>query len=261
MEAAMSREYDRGLMYAEACFETFRVIDGEIFRWPLHEQRLAAGLNAFGLTLPEGLHARCLAEAKACASDVLLRLTVTGGDAPWGFAPPEERHPCVHIQAMPYTLPEGEACLRSVTWPFPLIPRPAKFTTDYAMTLRALHMLRNYFPGGETALICDAEYLYSGITANLLIYRQGMWWTPDHRGALPGVVRAALIEAEVVRAAACPRSWLADCEAMALSSSGSFIRPVASVDRRSLMTDEALFAPLWKALAGEPGVPVEMGRC
>ncbi len=46
---------DRGLLYAEACFETFRVVNGAIFSWREHEKRLRLGLSLFGLALPHGL--------------------------------------------------------------------------------------------------------------------------------------------------------------------------------------------------------------
>jgi len=261
MEAAMKKEYDRGLMYAEACFETFRVIDGALFRWSQHERRLRGGLADFGLVLPERLEARCLEAARTCASDALVRLTVTGGSAPWGLMPPERRDPGVYVQATPYAPPREALHMRSVTWPWPLLPRPAKFTADYAATLRGLRLLDDALPAGESALVCDTAHVCAATTANVLIHRQGVWWTPAHVGALPGVVRTALLEASAVREVDCPRAWLADCEAMALVSSGVFIRPVASVDGRALVRDAALFDPLWQALVGEPGVPAGVGGC
>jgi len=243
---------DRGLLYAEACFETFRVIDGRIFAWRAHMERLRRGLAAFGIGLPPGLKMRCLEAAGRVGRDALLRLTVTGGEAPWGLAPPEHRRPGIYVQAMPYR-PRPAAVLRTYSWPAPPHPRLAKFTADYAETLRILHAAGASPP--VELLACDAGRVRSGLTANVLIHRDGSWWTPGPEGILPGIVRGYLLRAGVLREAACPLAWLRDCTAMALTNSGAFIRPVAAVDGRGLATSGAAFAALWRTLAGRPGVP------
>lgn len=248
--------WDRGLLCAEACFETLRVINGDIFDWPAHESRLRHGLQEFGIALPSGLKEFCLAEAAGQGRDVLVRLTVSGGTGPWGLLPAAERHACVHIRAMPYTAREKPVRLRSADWPFPLKPRPAKFTADYAECLRAMHRLQNDLQDGEEALICQDDLIYSGIAANVMLYRGGQWWTPPTGdGVLPGVVRKALLAAGCVHESVCPRTWLQDCDAMTLSNSGAFIQVVAGVDGRTLAISGALFDQLWQALAGQAGIP------
>ncbi len=246
-----SPRLDRGLMYAEACFETFRVIDGHIFAWRAHMERLRHGLAAFGIGLPPGLKARCLEAADRVARDVLLRLTVTGGEAAWGLAPPEARRPGVYVQAMPCR-PQPAAVLRTHFWPVRPHPRVAKFTADYAEALRNLHAAGG--PSPAEVLACDAGRICSGLTANVLIYRDGSWWTPGSAGVLPGIVRGHLLRSGVLREAECPLDWLEDCTAMALTNSGAFIRPVASIDGRPLRQAGAIFDVLWQPLAGRPGV-------
>lgn len=244
---------DRGLMYGEACFETLRVLRGAIFRWPAHLARLSVGAAAFGWVPPAGepLRAACLSAAGRVGEDALVRLTLSGGQAPWGLASRGE--PEIHIQAMPYAHPVGNLYLRSAPWPFPVRERPAKFTADYADTLRAMAHWRRagLLAEGEQALACADGRILGGISANVLLYRDGRWLSPETGpGVLPGIVRQALIEAGVVHACPCPKTWLADCEAMAMSNAGAFVRPVAAIDGRDLDSDEARFAPLWRALAG-----------
>lgn len=248
---------ERGLMYGEACFETLRVIGGQIFRWPAHLTRLAAGAEAFGWAAPAEapLRAACLAAAEGAGEDVLVRLTVSGGQAPWGLMQAGEAQ--VYIQAMSYAPPSGDLRLRSVDWPFPPRDRLAKFTADYAEALRAMVGWRRQglLADGEGPLVCAGGRVLGGLSANVLLYRDGRWLTPKLApGVLPGVVRQALVEAGVAEAGACPAAWLPEAEAMALVNAGAFVRPVAMIDGRALDTSGARFAPLWRALQG-PGVP------
>ncbi|MDQ7010586.1 MAG: aminotransferase class IV [Mariprofundaceae bacterium] len=256
---ALDGHADRGLMYAEVCFETFRVTDGAVFCWDAHMARLRHGLAAFGLLLDDkmtaSLHTACLKAAARQGRDVLLRLTVTGGNAAWGITPPAKRVLNAWIQAKPFDEVKHPLRLRAVNWPWPVKPRPAKFTSDYAETLRAMQMCRT--GEGEAPLFCTGGRVLSTATANILLCRDGAWWTPGSEmdGILPGVVRAALIRAGCVREAVCPVAWLRDCTAAATVNSGSFIQPVAAVNGRKLAQHAALFQPLWQALQNREGVP------
>jgi len=248
---------DRGLLYAEACFETFRVVDGEIFGWREHEARLRLGLGLFGLDLQDGIKQRCLAKAAERGGDVLQRITVTGGVAHRGLLPKDERTAEIYIQSRIYEARTAEVHLCTAPWPLPLYPRPAKLTADYAQTIRGLHDLRNsgLLAEDKEALICDADMLYSATTSNILLFVDGVWLTPDADAVVPGVVRHSLLEAGVARKCSCPRSLADRCEAMTLTNSGWFIRPVASINGRSLRTHGAPFELLMSVLNGQPGIP------
>jgi len=251
---------DRGLLYGEACFETFRIINGTIFDWAGHEARLRLGLGLFGLDLPDGLEQQCLEKAKKRGSDVLVRITVTGGKAPRGLLPECERNVGVYIQSWLYGPKTEGIHLRTVTWPLPLYPRPAKLTADYAQTIRGLHDLKykGLLAKDEEVLICDAEMLYSAPTSNILLFVDGVWLTPDTDAVVPGVVRHALLKAGVVRACPCPYDLAERCEGIALTNSGWFIRPVASINGRKLSTNGAPFDLLCSALRGRAGVPTRL---
>lgn len=247
---------DRGLLYAEACFETMRVIHGEVFDWPAHARRLAKGLAAFGLEVPKGLKEQCLQAGAQVGDDAVVRLTVSGGTDAWGLLPGARRYPGVYIQARPYMPASQPIALCSATWPLPLRERPAKFTADYADTLRALVILRNAGLSTDAMpLICDARLVYSALAANLLLYRQGQWWTPAGGPVMPGVVRQHLCGEGCATAVPCPRAWLHDCEALVLTNSVAFILTVASIDGRQLPPAGKHLLPLYQALHGRPGVP------
>ncbi len=220
---------DRGLAYGEACFETFRVIDGHIFDWPGHWQRLALGLSEFGLLFSTGQDEEvlfsCLREAAKVGEDTLLRLTISGGESAWGLTN-RGNSPVAHIQCVPYPVVSSPLFLRLATWPFALQSKQAKFVSDYADTLRALHGAADI-----NVLFEQDGMLLATATANILLYREGRWHTPPaDAGILQGRVREFLIRHGIVHESTCPVIWLQDCEAMAVCNSGVFIRPIAWVE-------------------------------
>lgn len=252
---------DRGLSYAESCFETFRVINGEIFSWPDHMARLQRGLAEFGISFTVKelglLYSSCLDAAAEYGSDVMVRLTVSGGEARWGlFA--AQRVPRVHIQAMAYQRNSAPICLALRDWPFPPKMRMAKFTADYADTLRALKGCADI----NILFGCEGRLL-GAATANVLIYQQNQWYTPViGPGVLPGIVRAHLLETGLLKEMDCPVSCLADCEAVALTNCGFFMRPVATVtgsetDELNYDVTHPAFKFLFEALAIESGVIIK----
>lgn len=247
---------DRGFLYAEACFETFRVIRGEIFNWQEHVSRLGKGLACFGIDVPEGLYEDCLKVAAGQGPDTLVRVTVTGGGGKWGLDPPDQRRCGVYFCVRPFTSPGKEISLQSAQWPFPIRSRLAKFTADYAESLKAMRLIRGQL-NHHDPLICDDMHVCSGLTANVLVYREQRWWTPVGKGVLPGVIRGALLQSNAVCESVCPLSWLEDCEAMALCNSGFFILPVYQINGRVLSGPGSAFEVLYRSLAGRPGVPCQ----
>jgi len=247
---------DRGLAYAEACFETFRVIDGHIFDWLGHWQRLALGLSEFGILLSPGQDEEvlfaCLREAARNGDDALVRLTVSGGESGWGLTG-RVVEPVVYIQAMAFAASSTPQFLRLEVWPFALQRKTAKFVADYAYTLRAMH-------GATDAHVLFEQdgLLLATATANILLYSDGNWWTPpDTAGVLPGRVRAFLIRHQLVHEKPCPLEWLQDCEAMAVCNSGLFIQPVAWVEgverTESMMVQHPALQTLTDMLGKEEG--------
>jgi len=248
---------DRGLAYGESCFETFRVIDGAIFDWAGHWQRLLAGLAEFSVYVAEDCEAEvrstCLAESAKLARDCLLRLTVSGGSANWGLLNRLDS-PCIQVQCQPYPGNALSLGLRLQAWPFPIKKKIAKFSADYAETLRALH-------GADDAhvLFEQGGDVLATATANVLIYRQGVWFTPAvDAGVLPGRVRACLLRHGVLVEAVCPLHWLEDCEAMLVSNSAVFLQPIVVIEhvQRAVPMDvqHAAIQSLYDVLRAEEGV-------
>ena len=251
-EIKIVTQMDRGLAYAEGCFETFRVVQGRIFQRRAHQRRLQQGLQSFGMHCPDAELDSWFRQA-VCAvkdDDALVRMTVSGGDAAWGLVP-DQRRP--HVQIQMIRPPKRKTLhLQTVQWPFPLREKLVKYMADYAESLRAIQLWGLKEP--MQALVCSEKLLLSTLTANIATYRAGQWWTPQGPGVLHGTVRRFLLQKGVMREAHCPIAWLADCEAMVCLNSGVFIQPVASVNGRSLATGHDVIKALYGALEGEGGV-------
>ncbi len=255
-------ELDRGLAYGEACFETFRVVRGEVFALRAHVRRMRRGLDAFGIHLAEpvleGLFDQAICRAAELGEDMLLRLTISGGKAPWGLM--RTSSPEAYVQMRPVRAVSGTVTLKLCEWPFAPKPRPAKFVGDYADTLRAL--------GGHDGL--DVLFhrdglLLSAATANLLVCREGRWLTPDGPGILPGVVRAHLMAQGLVHPAKIGLEDLRQADALVLCNAGRFLRPVAQVllDGSPMQFDarHPAMGGLVASFEGHPGVPPEVFAC
>lgn len=260
MKIDFTERMDRGLAYGEACFETFRVVDGAIFDWSGHWQRLATGLREFGIELTEddqrNLHAASLQRAAETGTNTVIRLTIGGGNAVWGLL--QRGEPVASIQAVAGAADHAPIHLRLKSWPFPLREKPAKFVADYAETLRALN-------GEQDAAVLfeQADRLLATATANILLCRQGQWHTPQiGAGVLPGLVRSRLVEQGVAAPSNCAVAWLAEAEAVAICNSGQFIRAVATVSSAQgefrYDARHPALQILSQALKGEPGVPTDM---
>ena len=243
---------DRGLSYAESCFETFRVVDGAIFLWDKHWQRLNQGLRSFGFDIVkhDEVLASCLQAAQQQGNDVLIRLTVSGGDAPWGLQ--QSTTPNIYIQATAYRPPTQHLLLQSVEYPFPLRTKSAKFSADYAHTLQALQHWQLETP--LSPLVCKDGFIIGGITANIALWVDGMWLTPEGKGILPGCVRQYLIEQGILLTTSCPSSMLEKAQAAVLLNSGTFIQIVEGMNGKLLEHEHAAIHNIKQMLAHQQGV-------
>ncbi len=86
--------HDRGFMLGDGVFETMRVADGRVARRRHHFERLHGGCRALGFAAPaESVLAEDCALAIGQGDQGVLRLTVTRGPGPRGYAPPREPAP------------------------------------------------------------------------------------------------------------------------------------------------------------------------
>lgn len=93
---------DRGLDFGDGLFETLLLRRGQALYESLHFERLQAGLQVLGFPdcLEQARQQLSVASAQLAEHQwAALRLTVTRGAAPRGYAPPEEVTPRIVISA------------------------------------------------------------------------------------------------------------------------------------------------------------------
>ena len=87
---------DRGLAYGDGLFETMLVRKGQVQRLSLHFDRLSEGCNRLALPLPQASELLERIEGAAATVDNgNLKLILTRGVGPRGYAPPAEATPTV----------------------------------------------------------------------------------------------------------------------------------------------------------------------
>jgi 4-amino-4-deoxychorismate lyase len=87
---------DRGLTYGDGIFETMAIRRYTLRFLDLHLDRLYAGAARLGLSAPERykLHAQ-LTAAAAGIDEGVMKLILTRGPGPRGYAPPQRQEPTV----------------------------------------------------------------------------------------------------------------------------------------------------------------------
>jgi 4-amino-4-deoxychorismate lyase len=175
---------DRGLYFGDGLFETMAVSSGRILCLELHLRRLGMGLARLGFP-----HAT-LDDARDCLARVLpelpggasLRLTVTRGSGPRGYAPPVEPRPRLIVDAAPLIdspqpeqLPARVAFARNA-----LSAQPALAGIKHLNRLEQVLAARECREVGCDELVMAAQdgAVISLISANLFVVRDGELLTP-----------------------------------------------------------------------------------
>ncbi|HVE23079.1 MAG TPA: aminotransferase class IV [Acidocella sp.] len=237
-EAARIDPADRGLLLGDGLFETLRVADGAPRHAARHFARLQEGAELLRLKLPDADELHRALEAVIAAQGLIegsLRLTVTRGPGPRGVLPPRAPHPTVLVTAAPLAPPAGPAEI--------VIARG--IARDESSPLSRIKSL-NYLPfilarieaeergAADALLLNQAGLVAESSAATIFLRRRGEWLTPRlEDGALPGIRRAMLLEAGLVREAALPIPWLFEAEALCLGNALS-LRPVRSLDGQTV---------------------------
>jgi branched-chain amino acid aminotransferase len=240
-EAARIDPADRGLLLGDGLFETLRVAEGTPRHAARHLARLQAGARLLRLDLPDADELHDALAAVIAAQGLVestLRLTVTRGPGPRGLLPPRPHRPTVLITAAPLPPSAGAADV--------IIARSIR--RDENSPLSGIKSL-NYLPSilarieaeergaADALLLNQAGLAAESSAATIFLHRKREWLTPRLAdGALPGIRRAVLLEAGLVREAELPAASLFEAEALCLGNALS-LRRIRSVDGQAVGGD------------------------
>lgn len=241
---------DRGYTLGDGLFETLCVRNGRILRREAHLARLSRGAAVIGLPLPALDLGDALEQVRAAngLTEAVLRLTISRGEGPRGVLPPAAPNPTVLITAAPLApaAPPARLVIAQTTRRNERSPLSAIKSLNYLDNILARQEAAA--AGADDAVLLNTvDHVAETSIANLFAMLDGELVTPPVRdGALPGIMRAALLALEGTE-----RSLSADdlsrASALFLSSSLG-LRPVANLSGRSF-DSTAICARLTAALA------------
>lgn len=248
---------DLGLRQGLGVFETLRVRAGRSAGAELHLARLEAGGRRLGIDVDRGTVLAGIAAVLDGApdADVLLRVTVTAGDAAPDWPPVPAGHPRVLVTRGPAPALPAPAVDAAVV-PGPRAPAGLGDvkTTSYAGSVLAQRAARAR--GAEVALLEDGGVVREAADGNLLALHGTTLTTPPTDGRiLAGVTRRLVLDLApglglVVREADLTRPDLATADLVLISSAVRRLRPVRRVDGADVAAGDGVHPVVPRLLAG-----------
>ncbi|MBB3772135.1 branched-chain amino acid aminotransferase [Angulomicrobium tetraedrale] len=257
MSATLSVE-DRGFTLGDGVFDTALALGGVVFARDRHVERLLAAARHLGIAI-ERARIEAALDAARTTDPAILRTTVTRGMAARGLWPASAGEPTLIVTAAP--------------WSPTLVGLPARLVTatgrrnEFSPTagLKTLGYLDHILAAREAAAasVDDALILNTGgrvcctTIATIFVRIGGRLITPSlAEGCLPGILRALVIEAAPALGLSVEERPLAPevlfgADAVFLTNSVRFIRPVLALDGRPLATDSATVAGLMSHLRAQ----------
>lgn len=226
---------DRGFTLGDGLFETIRVRQGRMQRLPAHVARLTRGAQLLGIPLPDGelLETLELVRTANAMDDGVLRLTLTRGSGPRGVLPPAKPEPTLLVTPAPMAPPPPPARLVFAT-------TTRRNDMSPLAGVKSLNYLDNILARQEAAtrqaddavLLNTRGQIAEISIANIFAVIEGCLLTPPVRdGALPGVMRAAMLGQGAREQSLLPEDLTRADEIFLTSSLG--IRPVRELENRA----------------------------
>lgn len=227
---------DRGVTLGDGIFETLALIDRTPLRLARHLARLISGAGVLGI--PVNVDAETLIDAvtEICtAEDVMegsVRITLLRGSAPRGLLPPAKTEPTLMISAATGPVGKGtpvEAIIATSTRRNDRSPLTRIKSTNYLDAVIAAREAAH--AGAGEAIMLNTLDLVAEATAANVFCRIGdeLVTPPVSDGALPGIMRACVMETETVTERSISAAELKCADEVFLTSSLS-IRPVVRID-------------------------------
>lgn len=232
---------DRGLLLGDGVFETIAVVNGKALWLEEHLARLAKAAAELGIAADLVLIRKSIAALLGEAGAHVLRVTLTRGPAARGLASGGE-NPSLLATLDPLPLGflfQPVKLATSTIRRNEFAPTSRLKTLSYADAIAAVREAAA--SGADDALMLNTSGRAASSTiANLFLLKGSDIITPDlSQGILPGIMRHVLLDLapslglDPVERAIVPEE-LASADAVFLSNSLRFIRPVTALDAKPL---------------------------
>jgi len=188
---------DRGLAYGDGLFETMAVRSGVIRRFDYHLERLQLGAARLQLPLPDTAELEVRIAGLIDGLDYgLLKLVITRGSGPRGYAPPSAPEPVVILNATAHRpVPAAEIGAVTLTGRLGENENLAgiKHLCRLEQVLGQLELARH--DADEGIMLSSSGAVIGGTSRNLFAVFGGRLVTPDlSRAGIAGVMRRWVLE-------------------------------------------------------------------
>ena len=190
---------DRGLAYGDGLFETMAMRRGRALRLDLHLDRLAEGCERLAIDPPDRAELiDRISDAAARASDGhgTLKLILTRGTGPRGYAPPPDAETTVLIQIAPAG-PEPASEISVVTLETRLGENVKLAGIKHLCRLEQVlgRLELNTSGADEGLMLSTSGHVIGGTSRNLFAAIDGRLVTPDvTRAGVAGVMRRVVLK-------------------------------------------------------------------
>lgn len=192
---------DRGVALGDGLFETIAVRGGQGLRLDAHFARLRAGAGTLGLSVPASDDALADAVGEVvranALSDAVVKLTLTAGPGPRGLSRPAPLRPTLLLAAgaLPPEPPPARLIVATTTCRNERSPLSRIKSLNYLDSILARREAEA--AGADDAVMLNTVGRVAEVSAaNIFLQLDCGWVTPSiEEGALPGVMRAAMIAA------------------------------------------------------------------
>lgn len=234
--AAAIDAQDRGVLLGDGLFETLAVMERVPLRLGRHLSRLRQGADALGIPLPHdgaGISEAIttLLEAEN-VDEGSVRITLLRGPAPRGVLPPQGVSPTLVMSAFAGKIGMAEPVrmvVAATTRRNEFSPLAAVKSTNYLDSIIGAREAGAC--GADDAVMLNTQgHVAEAAWANIFCRMGDVLATPPIvDGALPGIMRACVMESETVREQSLRADDLYAADEVFLTSSLS-IRPVVEID-------------------------------
>lgn len=183
----------RGLAYGDGLFETMRVHRGVVHWWDAHWKRLAHGAARLRIPLPDESIAHGHVTRAAGNATGVLKLILTRGATSRGYASAPAAEPVWLLSRHPLPATPRTTGLILRWCDTPLAIQPVLAGLKHCNRLEQVIARGEWQDDGiDDGLMRDSEgFVVCATSANLFVFRDGYWLTPDvDRCGVAGVCRA-----------------------------------------------------------------------
>jgi D-alanine transaminase len=243
-ERALIPVEDRGFIFGDGIYEGVRSVEGRIFEWDAHAERMVNGLTGLRIDFDAGRVAelkgvceRLVRENEIAEGEAFLYLEVTRGAAPRTHQfPPAGTPPTVFVSATRLSVPRRlrEEGGKAITYPDLRWARCDWKTVNLLGNVLARQAATE--AGAYEAILHRDGLVIEGAATNVFAVIGGVLRThPLAQRMLPGVTRKVIMElvAELripVREAAVTPAELAGAEEIFVCGSTTDVTPIVTLD-------------------------------